>query len=192
MILSISKCVFFERNLIISPPTPLTFLLGAVLLANIMAENSQQALVYRAWQQLTRPLQVAEVQQFHAQQKFLLLAYDQPTYRKLGRELANQTQLTDDFTQWYIDTLMAGLAKPASLKNNTNVLQHIQGFFKQQLDSKERQALAALILDYHRGDVALIAPLSLIKTYLSKYPNAYLSQQNYLYQSDLADGEELR
>lgn len=143
--------------------------------------------VYYAWQQLPRPIQSADLQAFHAQQKFTLLAHNQPVYRKLGRELAEQKSITDTFCTYYIETLMAALAKPASRKNNTNVLQHIQGFFKDHLDSPERQELAELILEYNKGKVPLMAPLTLINHYLRKHPDAYLQQQSYLrpYPDDL-------
>ena len=143
--------------------------------------------VYHAWQQLLPNLKNADLQAFHAQQKFLLLAHNQPVYRRLGRELAEQTSLSDAFAIYYIETLMAALTTPASRKNNTNVLQHIQGFFKDYLDSSERQELAELILEYNQGKVPLMAPLTLINHYLRKHPNEYLQQQSFLrpYPNDL-------
>ena len=143
--------------------------------------------VYHAWQALAQPINAATLQAFHAQQKFTLLAHDQPVYRHLGRELAQQKGITNAFATYYIETLMGALAKPASRKNNTNVLQHIQGFFKDHIDSAERQALADLILQYNAGSVPLMGPLTMINHYLRKHPDEYLSQQSYLkpYPDDL-------
>lgn len=143
--------------------------------------------VYNAWQALPQPISAAALQAFHAQQKFTLLAHDQPVYRHLGRELAQQKGITEAFATYYIETLMSALAKPASRKNNTNSLQHIQGFFKDHLDSDERQELAQLILQYNEGSVPLMVPLTMINHYLRKHPDEYLSQQSYLkpYPDDL-------
>ena len=143
--------------------------------------------VYNAWQGLPQPISAATLQAFHAQQKFTLLAHDQPVYRHLGRELAQQKGITEAFATYYIETLMSALAKPASRKNNTNALQHIQGFFKDHLDSDERQELAQLILQYNEGSVPLMVPLTMINHYLRKHPDEYLSQQSYLkpYPDDL-------
>ncbi|MCC5879044.1 MAG: DUF1722 domain-containing protein [Idiomarina sp.] len=143
--------------------------------------------VYDAWKKLPQPLKSADIQAFHARQKFTLLAHDQPTYRKLGRELAEQKTMTPEFATYYIETLMNALTQPASRKNNTNVLQHIQGFFKDHIESAERQELAELILEYNAGRVPLMVPLSMINHYLRKHPDAYLSQQSYLrpYPDDL-------
>lgn len=136
--------------------------------------------VLQAWQALPKPLTVAVVQQFHARQKFMLLAHNQPVYRRLGRELAQQPLMTEQVAAEYIAGLMAGLSVPASRKNHTNTLQHIQGFFKKKLAADERQQLAAVILQYHRGELPLGVPLRLINTYLEKYPDPYLQQQSYL------------
>lgn len=136
--------------------------------------------VLQAWQALPKPLTVPVIQQFHARQKFTLLAHNQPVYRRLGRELAQQHTITEHFAAEYITGLMAGLSVPASRKNHTNTLQHIQGFFKKKLTTDERQQLAAVILQYHRGELSLREPLLLINAYLEKHPDPYLQQQSYL------------
>lgn len=143
--------------------------------------------VYNAWQQLPRPITMSALQNFHAQQKFSLLAHNQPVYRHLGRDLAQQSGITDSFATYYIETLMNAMSGPASRKNHTNVLQHIQGFFRDQLTSSEREELAEIILEYNAGKQPLMAPLTLINHYLRKYPDAYLLQQSYLspYPDDL-------
>lgn len=143
--------------------------------------------VYDAWKKLPSPLQVRDLQNFHARQKFTLLAHNQPVYRVLGRALAEQHSISEEFALYYVETLMNALSTPASRKNHTNTLQHIQGFFKASLDTTERQDLADLILQYHQGTIPLMAPLSMINLYLKKYPNEYLQKQSYLdpYPSDL-------
>lgn len=137
--------------------------------------------VYHAWQSLPRPLTAAALQSFHAQQKFTLLAHNQPVYRELGRKLADQREFNDEFTRWYIETLMDALSQPASRKNHTNVLQHIQGYISDHMDAEERQDLTQVILDYNQGQLPLIAPLTLINHYLRKHPDDYLQQQSYLH-----------
>ena len=52
--------------------------------------------------------------------------------------------------------------------------------FKQDLTSKQRQALSQLILEYRQGIQPLLAPLTLINHYLSEYPDNYLSKQKIL------------
>ncbi|MEF1308140.1 DUF1722 domain-containing protein, partial [Vibrio owensii] len=64
--------------------------------------------------------------------------------------------------------------------NNTNVLMHLQGYFKRSLNSDEKAELATVISDYRTGLLPLLAPLTLIKHYLNAYPDEYLQKQKYL------------
>ncbi|MDX1705547.1 DUF523 and DUF1722 domain-containing protein [Pseudidiomarina sp.] len=143
--------------------------------------------VYHGWQQLPKPVTKAALLEFHTSLKLLLLAHNQPVYRTLGRELATTDTITEDFCRYYIETLMNALATPASRENHTNVLQHIQGYFKQQLNPDQKSELAELVLAYHAGHQPLLAPLTLIKHYLREFPDDYLSKQRYLqpYPADL-------
>ena len=71
--------------------------------------------------------------------------------------------------------MMTGLSKIATQAKNTNVLQHILGFFKKDLDRAARQELLDHILDYRRGLVPLVVPLTLITHYVRLLDFEYLS-----------------
>lgn len=135
--------------------------------------------VYYEWQKLPKPITKHELYQFHARHKLLLLAHNQPVYRQLGKTLAEVDTLTEAFTDDYLLRLMTALAKPASRRDHTNVLQHVQGYFKQHLDSAGRTELAELILRYNDGQEPLAAPLTLIQHYLKRFPDPYLQSQSY-------------
>lgn len=135
--------------------------------------------VYSEWKALPQPLKKKGVLAFHTRQKLLLLAHNQPEYRALGKRLGELEQLNESFAQDYIVQVMNALAKPASKANHTNVLQHVQGYFKTNLSTAEREALAQLILEYRAGLEPLSAPLTLFKHYLKLYPKDYLTGQSY-------------
>ncbi len=65
-------------------------------------------------------------------------------------------------------------------KNNTNVLMHIQGYFKRDLDKQQKAELRDVIMRYREGLLPLVAPLTLINHHLTVNPDEYLSQQAYL------------
>ncbi len=119
---------------------------------------------------------------FHTRYKLLLLAHSQPLYRQLGRFVANNKDWDslETFFVEYRNRFMALLQHQATRRNHTNVLMHVQGYFKQDLTSKQRQALSQLILEYRQGIQPLLAPLTLINHYLSEYPDNYLSKQKIL------------
>jgi uncharacterized protein YbgA (DUF1722 family) len=80
----------------------------------------------------------------------------------------------------YLFLLMEGLKRLATSRKNSNVLQHIAGYFKRQLSSDEKQELLEVIEQYRVGLVPLIVPIVLAKHYVRKYGDPYLKRQGYL------------
>ncbi|XOV77899.1 MAG: YbgA family protein [Aestuariibacter sp.] len=118
--------------------------------------------------------------QFHSRYKFLVMAYSPQTYQSLGRFVANvdDNDLEDGLLQ-YLEQLMSVLSKPTNRKKHTNVLMHIQGFFKQQLDKEDKSELTEQIEQYRKGLVPLMAPVTLLNHFRRKYPDEYLESQVY-------------
>lgn len=118
---------------------------------------------------------------FHSRYKLTLMAHDPASYKDLGRLVANQADYSpEEFYQAYRIGLMEGLKNRASRKNVTNVLMHIQGYFKRSLTKAEKAELATVIDDYRTGILPVLAPLTLLKHYLNAYPDEYLAQQQFL------------
>lgn len=118
---------------------------------------------------------------FHSRYKLQLLAHHQAGYREIGPFVASLHEW-DDLDAFFIvyrEKLMALLKKLASRKNHTNVLMHIQGYFRNQLTSRQRGELRDVILHYRDGLLPILAPLTLLKHYLAEYPDQYLLTQNY-------------
>ena len=118
---------------------------------------------------------------YHSRYKLLLLAHSQPDYRELGRFVAAIGEW-QDLQAYFVEyrlRLMSLLAHLPSRRNHTNVLMHVQGYFRTQLNSRQRQELASLIDGYRRSTQPLLAPITLLKHYMAEYPDAYLSGQRY-------------
>jgi len=137
---------------------------------------------YQRWRALNESgLTLASLQDFHARHKYLLLAHHQPAYRYLGRVVAQAHQRPlPDVAAEYGQLFMATLKKVASNRNHANVLQHLMGYLKHALDANAKQELLHLIDEYRHGRVPLIAPLTLLRHYQKKEPNAYIERQVYL------------
>lgn len=130
------------------------------------------------WQQgLSRGALMA----FHSRYKLLLLAHSQPDYRELGPFVASMAQwpTLEAFATEYRLRFMRFLSYPASRRNHTNVLMHVQGYFRPYLTSQQRQELANLIDRYRQGVQPLLAPMTLLRHYMTEYPDDYLAQQRY-------------
>ncbi|WP_153071613.1 YbgA family protein, partial [Escherichia coli] len=118
---------------------------------------------------------------FHSRYKLSLLAHSQPAYRELGRFVADihRWDSLEDFAVEFRSRLMALLAHKATRRNHTNVLMHVQGYFRRQLSAAQRQELAHLIDRYRQGMQPLLAPIALLKHYMAEYPDSYLAEQRY-------------
>jgi uncharacterized protein YbgA (DUF1722 family)/uncharacterized protein YbbK (DUF523 family) len=118
---------------------------------------------------------------FHSRYKLMLMATSPNHYRSLGKLVARIDEMPlQRFFEDYRLQMMVAMKQISTRKLHTNTLMHIQGYFKKQLDTEERQAFSRLILDYRKGEIPLLSPLTLVKHYLQKYPSAYLQQQAYL------------
>ena len=85
-----------------------------------------------------------------------------------------------ELNEQYQSLLMEALKLKSTVKKNTNVLQHLMGYFKKELSADEKQELLEVIEHYHRGDFPLIVPITLINHYVRKYEQPYLKAQYYL------------
>jgi uncharacterized protein YbgA (DUF1722 family) len=76
---------------------------------------------------------------------------------------------------------MESLYLKTSPKKNANVLQHMMGYFREQLSSDEKQELLEVIENYRQEYTPLIVPITLIQHYVRKYDQPYLKEQVYLH-----------
>ncbi len=137
---------------------------------------------HQRWQLLReKPFRLADLMAFHAQHKLLLLAHHEKNYREMGKLVAEgKSQAPKDLLARYEALYFAALRQPAPRRKHANVLQHLAGYFKKQLDEKDKQELHATIADYQCGLLPLIVPLTLIKHYITKFDVQYLQDQIYL------------
>lgn len=118
---------------------------------------------------------------FHSRYKLTLMAHHPASYKELGKLVANVKDYDiEEFYKLYRVALMAAVSHRASRKNNTNVLMHLQGYFKRELSKSQKKELRQVIEDYRVGLLPLLAPLTLIKHYLADHPDAYLEDQAFL------------
>ncbi len=118
---------------------------------------------------------------FHTCNKLLLLSHSQNHYRQMGKLVAGGKKLPiKTLYSQYEQLLMEALELKTTIKKNSNVLQHLMGYFKKQLSADEKQELLEVFDQYRRWLVPLIVPITLINHYVRKYDQPYLKMQTYL------------
>jgi uncharacterized protein YbgA (DUF1722 family)/uncharacterized protein YbbK (DUF523 family) len=130
---------------------------------------------------LAAPRKMGRLVRFHTNEKLLLLAHSPQHYRQMGKLVAEGKMVaTSVLFDAYERLFMAALLLKTTPAKNINVLQHILGYFKNQLTTDEKQEMLEILDNYRRGDVPLIVPTTLANHYVRKYAQTYLSGQSYL------------
>ncbi len=155
----------------------------------VLRENFiQRVFIFHRWRKLLNEgaenaegAEPAKITEFHARHKLILMSHDQNRYRKLGKLVADVSkQETGTFCEQYLAELMSILKIPASRKNHVNVLQHIQGYLKRDLDKEDKNELTETIHQYRKGLIPLIVPITLLRHHFRKCPNAYINNSYYM------------
>lgn len=142
----------------------------------------ERIFVYKRWQNLLKEDGLpGKLVSFHTDHKFLILSHSPKHYSELGRLVANAGRMkNEELQREYLAILMAALKLLATVKKNTNVLQHISGYLKKFLSDDERSEINEIISNYHKGLIPLIVPITLINHYVRKYNEPYLKRQYYI------------
>jgi len=125
---------------------------------------------------------VRALQTFHANSKYLLMAHAPDGATELGRLAAAATAENLCATVAdYEARFLAVMAIPATVGRHVNVLQHMQGYFSEQIAPQEREELAYVLDEYAREQTPLIVPITLFRHHIFKCQCDYLMRQHYLY-----------
>jgi uncharacterized protein YbgA (DUF1722 family)/uncharacterized protein YbbK (DUF523 family) len=119
--------------------------------------------------------------EFHTRHKLLILSHSPKYYQMMGKLVAKAKEIPiKELYQQYQAILMEALQLKTTPKKNANVLQHMMGYFKEQLFSDEKKELLEVIDLYRKEIIPLIVPITLINHYVRKYDQPYLKGQVYL------------
>jgi uncharacterized protein YbgA (DUF1722 family)/uncharacterized protein YbbK (DUF523 family) len=137
----------------------------------------------RRWREaMERQESIKNLIAFHTQHKLLVLSHSPKHYQMMGKRVARAKEVPwKDLQAEYQRFLLEGLSLKTTPKKNSNVLQHILGYFKEQLSADEKQEMLEVIELYRQGLVPLIVPITLVNHYVRKYDQPYLRAQYYLH-----------
>ncbi len=115
---------------------------------------------------------------FHADHKYLLLAYNQNQSRILGKIVANHERKPFGvIAREYESHLGLAFARLPSRNNYINTFMHIFGYFSDALTAKEKTFLLDRFQKFKEDKVSISVVLNLMRTYVIKYDQAYLLDQ---------------
>lgn len=142
----------------------------------------ERVFAYQRWKAIPNAENnIQGLMNFHARHKLQLMARGSSYYRELGRLVAGTTHETlAQKRTAYVERFMPIMAMRPSRGNHVNVLQHIQGFLKHQLEREDKRELAHLYEAFRQRHVPLVTPLTLIRHHIRRHACPYLASQHYL------------
>lgn len=118
---------------------------------------------------------------FHERSKFLILSHSRKHYSELGQLVASISSYSaKEFKDKYAMIYMEALTVKTTPKKHSDVLQHVMGFIKKDVGSKERADILRSIDNYRKGIIPLIVPITLLNHYIKVLEIAYIKDQFYL------------
>lgn len=118
--------------------------------------------------------------QFHADNKYLFMSYNQKLTKELDKIVANHDKKTEKQV-WdeYAKLLPNMFKRTARYTSNINVCQHIMGYFSKELSSKEKEHFMHLLSRYRERKLPLSSMTSLLKSWVYRYEQEYLLRQRF-------------
>jgi len=149
----------------------------------VLRENFiEQVFAYRRWKDfLAERYSVGRLVEFHTVHKFLVVSHSPKHYTELGRLVARAKKLGASAAKdQYGELFMQAVAIRTTNRKHSNVLQHMAGVLKRDLDTDSRQELGELIQDYRGGLIPLVVPVTLIRHHARRVGQDHLLSQVYL------------
>jgi len=141
----------------------------------------QNIFINHRWNELNKNRSIRGLMKFHESLKYSLMSHSPRILKEMGPIVANSNKIdTDEVFDLYKVKLVEALKELSDKKKNKNVLDHIMGYFKNNLDKSEKAELKEVINNYYNGLLPIIVPITLLNHYVKKYDDIYLQGQFYL------------
>lgn len=117
---------------------------------------------------------------FQGAHKLLLMAYSQQAMRKLGSIAANLDKLPPvQVLAAYEPILKKAFARGAAFTSHINVLMHAMGYFKHDLNEREKAHFLDTLERYRAGKAPLSTLLTVLGVWIARWGQDYLEGQVY-------------
>ncbi len=138
---------------------------------------------YYRWQTAVAAAgRAAALVSFHAQHKYLIMAYSPAALKELGQITASIKKMgLKTAKSAYRDILFETLRKPPTPRRHRNAMNHIAGHFRKILDAEDRQELHETIEASSNGAMPRLVPLTLLRHHARRHRVDYILDQVYLF-----------
>jgi uncharacterized protein YbgA (DUF1722 family) len=119
--------------------------------------------------------------EFQTKNKLLLMALNPTQLKELGNIVANHDHLSEDQVKsQYSETFKAIMQNEFTYKKHVNVLEHIYGYFKENLSENEKKFFLHELELYRAGIIPLIVLIHVLREFTIRFNQEYIKGQTYL------------
>ncbi len=123
---------------------------------------------------------IHELIDFHARNKYLLMALSQKQLKVLGKIVAGHTRgHSEDVIQEYADEYIKALVKPPRYTSIINAMTHAFGHFSKDLGHEEKAYFLETLEKYRQSRVPMSVPLGILCSLVIRFDDEYLKQQTF-------------
>ena len=115
---------------------------------------------------------------FHSDNKYLIMSYNQNGLNKLGRIVAaHEKGKTEETMHKYRDQMLETLNVLPDTGKRVNMLQHIFGYVSSDISRDEREYFLETLKDFRNDKVPFSLPLALLRSWIIRFKVEYLMPQ---------------
>ncbi len=150
--------------------------------------------LFARYRKLKKEKSINKLIDFHTNNKFLIMSYNQKELKNLGNIVANkEKQPINKILAEYEHHLQFAFSKSPRCNSNINVLNHTFGYISKFLKSEEKKLFLDTIKNFREGYIGLTVPRSLMKSWIIRFDQNYLKDQTFFspYPDELMDVENV-
>ncbi len=133
-----------------------------------------------SFRQVRKSAKVKELIKFQEQNKLLFMSYNQKYMRLMGGISANRDNMKfEAMCSEYGRYMSLCLKDTYKVSNVINTIQHAFGYFSDKLSAKERKYFLDTLEKYRKGKARINVVLSLMRSYILRFEDKYLSGQTF-------------
>jgi uncharacterized protein YbgA (DUF1722 family) len=121
---------------------------------------------------------IKELIDFHSNNKYLIMSYNQAGLNKLGRIVAaHEKGRTKETMRKYREEIIKTLSLLPDTGKRVNMLQHIFGYVSSDISQEEREYFLETLKDFRKAKVPFSLPLALLRSWVIRFKVEYLISQ---------------
>jgi uncharacterized protein YbgA (DUF1722 family)/uncharacterized protein YbbK (DUF523 family) len=135
---------------------------------------------FASWREVEVDGRMSDIVEWHADNKLLLMMYNQKEMRALGNLVANHEGLgPEELKLAYGKGLHLALSKPPRCTSPINVLQHCLGYVSGRLTKGERDFFLQQLEMYRDARIPLSVCLGIMSSWVIRFQEPYLQRQTF-------------